>query len=451
MKNINSLICLFAMLFCHELVQAQGLGTILLQNVTLIDGTGSAPQKNMDILIKDDRIVKIGSKISESVSNKIDLKGKTVIPSLISAHTHVGTLKGNTSNADNYTRENILRQLKKYQDYGVNSVLVMGTDRPMLFESGLRDSTVAGLLPGARYFSAGYGFNTPDPSPGSWMNLLLRPENLSEVPEMIEKLALVKPTAIKMWVDDHGAKSGKMKPEIYKAIIQESHKKNIKVAAHLFYADDALELTKAGLDIMAHSIRDKEVSVALLEEMKKKKVIYIPTLSLDHYAYIYADRPAWMQEDFFKLSLEPGVWEMVSDKAYQDKIRNAPEYAKNKEASRIALINLKKICDAGIIIALGTDSGAFPIRPQGFSEHYDMELMVKSGISPVQVIKMATANAATALGIEKDYGTVMAGKKADLLVLEASPENDIKNTRKIFAVWKDGKQVNKGNLTIDKK
>lgn len=445
MKNIKLLICLFAILSCHGFVQAQRSGTVLLQNVTLIDGTGSAPQKNVDIIIKDDRIIKIGHKISESVSDKIDLKGKTVIPSLISAHTHVGTLKGNTSNAENYTRENILRQLKKYQDYGINSVLAMGTDRPMLFESGLRDSTVAGLLPGARYFSAGYGFNTPDPSPGSWMNLLLRPENPAEVPDMIKRLASIKPTVIKMWVDDHGAKSGKMKPEIYKAIIQEAHKKNIKVAAHLFYVNDALELTKAGLDIMAHSIRDKEVSAELLQEMKKRNVIYIPTLSLDHYAYIYADLPAWMHEDFFKLSLEPGVWEMVSDKAYQDKIRNAPEYVKNKEASGIALVNLKKIFDAGITIALGTDSGAFPIRPQGFSEHYDMELMVKSGISPVQVIKIATANAATALGIEKDFGTVIAGKKADLLVLDSNPENDIKNTRRIFAVWKDGKQVSKGN------
>ncbi|TDE17468.1 amidohydrolase family protein [Dyadobacter psychrotolerans] len=424
---------------------------ILLKNVTLVDGSGTASRQGLDILIKNDRIAQIGNGISGNAFTTINLSGKTVMPSLISAHTHVGTLKGNTSNAENYTRGNVLRQLKQYQDYGINSVLVMGTDRPMLFETGLRDSTVAGLLPGARLFSAGYGFNTPDPSPGSWMNLLFRPETADEVPAMIEMLALNKPTVVKMWVDDHGAKSGKMKPEIYQAIIREAHKRNIRVAAHLFYVDDALALTQAGLDVMAHSIRDREVTDELLKEMKAKNVIYIPTLSLDHYAYIYADNPAWIQDDFFKSSLEPGVWEMITDKTYQDKIRNAPEYTKNKEAAKVAMINLKKIADAGITVALGTDSGAFPIRPQGFSEHYDLELMVQSGISPVKAIRAGTANAAKALGIDADFGTIVVGKKADFVILEANPESNIKNTRKIHSVWKDGKEVSKGILNTSKK
>jgi imidazolonepropionase-like amidohydrolase len=416
----------------------------LLQNVQLLDGTGSATQKGVDILIKNDQIIQIGKGLRQPGAEVIDLTGKFLIPSLISAHTHVGTLKGNTSSAENYTRENILRQLKKYQDYGINNVLIMGTDRPLLFETGLRDSTMAGLLPGARMFSAGYGFNTPDSSPASWMNLLLRPESADDVPAMMAKLALLKPTVVKMWVDDHGGKAQKMKPEIYKAIIHEAHKRGIRVAAHLFYAEDARKLVEAGLDIIGHSIRDKEADAGLLKLMKEKKVIYIPTLSLDYYAYVYADQPEWIDDEFFKASLEPGVFEMITDKTYRDKIRNSPDYEKNRMAAEVARKNLKKIHDAGITVALGTDSGAFPIRTQGFTEHLEMYLMAKAGLSASDIIQVATSNAARALNIADTHGTVKPGKKADFIILSASPEANIQNISSIESVWKDGQKVSVG-------
>ena len=447
-KNLKPHLCVSQICFLLLLVScayAQQTSQTLLKNVSLIDGTGSSTQKGMDILIQGDSIIQIGKSIAAKGSKIIDLSGKTLIPSLISAHTHVGTVKGTTSNAENYTRENILRQLKKYQNYGINSVLVMGTDRDLIFKNGLRDSTVAGLLPGARLYSAGYGFNTPDENPGSWMNLLLRPKTPGEVPAMMEKLAAVKPTVVKMWVDDHGGNAQKMKPEIYKAIITEAHKKGIRVAAHLFYVEDARVLIEAGLDIIAHSIRDKEVDSALLKLMKAKGVIYIPTLTLDRYQYAYAEKPDWIEDQFFKASLEQGVFEMITDKTYQEKIKNSPDYAKNIAAWKTGMINLKKIHDSGITVALGTDSGAFPIRAQGFSEHLEMELMVQAGLTPLEAIKISTQNAAEVLASDKS-GSIQVGKKADFLILNANPEADIKNTRKIASVWKDGKEVSKGVL-----
>ncbi|WAC13703.1 amidohydrolase family protein [Dyadobacter pollutisoli] len=422
----------------------QQRGSVLLKNATVIDGTGDASKANTDILINQGRITAIQKGIKSRVDKEIDLKGKTIIPSLISAHAHVGTLKGTTSSADNYTRGNILRQLVKYLDYGVGSVLAMGTDRPLIF-NGMRDSTVAGLLPGARLFSAGYGFNTPDNSPGSWMNLLLRPASPEDVPAMMDKLAAVKPTVVKIWVDDHG-NAKKMKPEIYKAIIREAHKRNIRVAAHLFYAEDARLLTDAGIDIIAHSIRDKEVDTDLLNKMKQKNVIYIPTLSLDEYQFAYAGNPDWIRDDFFKASLEPGVLEMITEKGYGEKIKNSPDYPRNMAAFKTAKINLKKIYDAGITVALGTDSGAFPIRTQGFTEHLEMELMVQAGLTPLQAITISTRNAAKALKMDQELGTLEKGKKADFIVLSDNPEKDIKSTRKIESVWKEGKEVSKGPL-----
>lgn len=442
---MKKLLLLFQMsgALCPAGLFAQNAGSILLKNATVIDGTGSAPRPHTDILITAGKITAIEKGIKTEGAREIDLSGKTVMPSLVCAHAHVGTLKGTTSSADNYTRENLLRHLKKYEDYGVSAVLAMGTDRPLIF-NGLIDSTQAGLLPGARLYSAGYGFNTPDPNPGSWMNLLLRPNTPEEVPAMMEKLAAVKPTVVKIWVDDHGGNAQKMKPEIYQAIIREAHKRNIRVAAHLFYVEDARKLTDAGIDIIAHSIRDKEVDQDLLTKMKQKNVTYIPTLSLDEYQFVYAGNPDWINDAFFKASLEPGVFEMITDKAYGERIRNSPDYQRNMAAFRTAMINLKKIHEAGIKVALGTDSGAFPVRTQGFTEHLEMELMVKAGLTPAQAITISTRNAAAALHIDQEKGTLKKGKKADLLILSANPFDDIRNTRKIESVWKEGKEVSKG-------
>ncbi|MEO6287772.1 MAG: amidohydrolase family protein [Dyadobacter sp.] len=444
MKKSYFLLALLAFVTVNVPATGQQPASVLLKNATVIDGTGAAPKENTDILISNGRITSVQKGIKSRVDKEIDLTGKTVIPALISAHAHVGTLKGTTSSADNYTRANILRQLVKYQDYGVSSVLVMGTDRPLIF-NGMRDSTVAGLLPGARLFSAGYGFNVPDHSPGSWMNLLLRPASPEDVPAMMDKVAAVKPTVVKIWVDDHG-NAQKMKPEIYKAIINAAHQRNIRVAAHLFYAEDARQLIEAGIDIIAHSIRDKEVDADLLRKMKQKNVIYIPTLSLDEYQFVYADNPDWIHDDFFKASLERGVLEMITDKSYAEKIKNSPDYPRNMAAFKTAKLNLKKIYDAGITVALGTDSGAFPIRTQGFTEHLEMELMVQSGLTPLQAITISTQNAAKALKMDQEFGTLKKGKKADLIILTDNPEKDIKNTRKIEAVWKEGKEVSKGPL-----
>ncbi|MCF0055697.1 amidohydrolase family protein [Dyadobacter sp. CY356] len=426
-------------------LKAQNSNLILLKNVNLIDGTGSASKPDVNILIKDGIVAAIQSGLKHPSATQIDLKGKTIIPAVISAHTHIGTLKGNTSTAENYTRENVLRQLKRYQDYGVGTILTMGTDRPLIF-NGLIDSTKAGLLPGARLYSAGYGFNTPEKAPGSWMNLLWRPESADQVPAQIEQLSKTKPSVIKMWVDDHGGKAEKMKPEIYKAIITEAHKKGIRVASHLYNLEDARDLTASGLDIMAHSIRDKEIDADLINAMKAKGVAYIPTLSLDEYAFIYARKPEWVEDSFFKASLEPGVYEMIISQKYQDQVKNSPDYDRNLAGFKMALKNLKKIHDAGILVALGTDSGAFPIRAQGFSEHLEMELMVQAGLTPMQTITAATLNSAKILKIDNQIGTIQKGKKADFIILTESPEKDIKNTRKIESVWKDGKQVSKGPL-----
>ena len=422
---------------------------ILFENVMLIDGNGGQPVQNTKVLIKNGKIAAIGNDISDDSADKIDLKGKTMIPALISAHSHVGTLKGTTTVPENYTEENIHSQLKKYQDYGVLNVMSMGTDRPLLFESGLREKSAKGEIDGARIHSAGYGFGVTDGAPplDFAMDKVFRPKTVKEIPAQMDSLKKINAELVKIWVDDFNGKfKKKISPEIYKAIITEAHKRDLRVAAHVYYLSDLKQLVKDGIDVIGHSVRSEVIDDATLVQMKAKNIIYIPTLSLDEFAYVYAKKPEWINDEFFKKSLEQGVYEMITSEKYQNELKNSPAFAKNMKAFDIAKQNLKKVFDAGIPVAMGTDSGAMPLRAQGFSEHLELQLMTESGLTPLQAITVATKNSAKALKIDKDFGTIETGKMADFIILNSDPSKNIKNTRDIFLVYKAGKEVSKGPI-----
>lgn len=436
---------LATVLACSGPVQ-QGKGeAILFKNVTLIDGGGGPPAEGMSVLIKDGIIADIGSEIDEQGEGVrvVDLSGKTMIPALICAHAHVGMLKGTGTDARNYTRENLLAQLGKYARYGVLHVQVMGTDRPLLFENGRYDSIREGLLPGARMLSAGYGFNIPDggQSSNSPMNLLYRPSSPEQVTAQMDSIAALGVKMVKIWVDDFGGTAKKMEVPVYQAIIREAHARGLQVAAHVYNLSDARHLVRDGIDILAHSIRDSLVDDALVSAMKARGVGYIPTLSLDEFSFVYARSPEWINDPFFKASLEPGVYEMISSGQFRDNTRNSPSYARNVAGFEMALANLKKIVDGGVAVAMGTDSGASGVRAQGFSEHLELELMVQAGLTPLQAITAATGNAAAMLKISDRFGTLETGKVADLLVLDADPTVNIKNTQRIAGVYKAGKKL----------
>jgi len=411
---------------------------VVFKNVNLLSGDGSAAKKS-DVFVENGKIAEINSNLVEEDAAIVDLTGKTMMPALISTHVHIGTLKDTTTNGRNYTRENILNQLNKYAAYGILNVLALGTDRPLLFANGLYDSLRNGLLDGARMSSAGYGFNSPQVNvdTSSPQGKVFRPVSPGQVPGEMDSIAALNIKIVKIWVDDFNKTQPKMDTAVYRAIINEAHKRNIRVAAHVYYLSDARRLVSDGVDILAHSIRDSIVDDAFLAEMKSKKVIYVPTLTLDKYSYVYAGEAEWINDPFFKASLEPGTYEMITSEKYKNNTKNSPAFARNESGFKTAMANLKKIFDAGIAVALGTDSGAFPIRTQGFSEHLELQLLNEAGLTPLQAIMIATKNAAAALGLN-DYGVIEKGKVADLLILDGDPSVDIKNTRKISGVYKNG-------------
>jgi imidazolonepropionase-like amidohydrolase len=433
--------------------QNAGDQVTVLRNVAVLDGTGKPVQQNQDVTIKGDRIlsIKAASSVVPKGARVVDAAGKTIMPQLINTHGHLGLLKGTTMSSANYTEENIRGQLLRYEAYGVGAILVLGTDHEEIF--GLRAASRKGTLPGAEIYTAGAGFGVKDALPplSFGMDKVFRPLTEEEARKEVRQLATKKPDVIKIWVDDLWGTLPSMKPEIYAGIIQEAHRHGLRVASHVFHLEDARKLVGLDLDIIAHSVRDAEIDDALLAQMKKRKVSYIPTLSLDEFAFAYQEDPEWLNTPFFQASLEPGVFQMVTSSEYKEKVRKNPNTAKEVSALQIALKNVKRVHDAGIRVALGTDSGAQPIRVQGFSEHMELELMVKAGLRPLQAITIATKNAAELLKVDDRYGTLEPGKKASFIVLDKDPSTDILNTRTIRAVWKNGQRVNDGPLATSAK
>ena len=434
MKNI-----LIAILFLTSLVQgySQSGETVLLKNVTVIDGTGSAAQKGVSVLVKNGKIASICRANNVKDAKVIDLAGKTIMPLLTNVHGHLGMA------LNNHTHAQLLKELLRYESYGVGTVVSMGTDKEGIFS--LRDSSRMGKIPGAYVYTAGYGFRAPlgTRPQETGMEKLYRPGTPEEAIQNVRELAKLKPDFVKMWVDDMGGSTPKIKPEVYQAIIDEAHKNGIRVAAHLFYLEDAHRLLDMGVDIFAHSVRDKEMDDALISKMKAKGTIYTPTLTRDGYEFFYGSVQPWINDPFYRAALEPGVYETITTDGYRKKVMDNPRYQKNVDAYKMALRNLKKAHDGGVLVALGTDSGAQTVRAQGFSEHLELQLMVEAGLTPLQAITVATRNACKALNV-KDQGTLAPGMNADFIVLGENPENNIKATQKIESVWKNGALVNEG-------
>jgi imidazolonepropionase-like amidohydrolase len=437
-----------ALVMCAK---ASAQQSIVLTNATIIDGTGKPAHQNRTVVIRGDRIQEIGAgrEHTPSSAKVIDLHGQTIMPLIINTHGHLGLTKGSTQSAANQSDDNIRQQLLRYQEYGVGAMLSMGTDGKRFAE--IREQSRRGALPGADVYTAGMGIGAQNGVPPAAMGFtdVFRPETPAEARREVAQQAPQKPDFIKVWVDDFWGQYPKMPAEIYAAIIDEAHKNGLRVAAHVYHLEDARLLVADGVDVLAHSIRDADVDDAFIAEMKKHNVAYIPTLSLDDFAFAYGDSPNWVNDPFFTEALDPGLLEMITSPEYKAKVQSNKVTAQEEAALPQAMRNLKKIYDAGILVTLGTDSGATPIRIQGFAEHMELALMVQAGLTPIQAITVATSNAATLLRVADQYGTLAAGKKANFIVLEKDPSHDIHNTQTIRAVWKDGSKVSDGPLAAN--
>jgi imidazolonepropionase-like amidohydrolase len=420
--------------------QAKAQQTVL-KGALLIDGTGRPAIENSVLVIEGDHVVAAGKAGAVSIPKDAavqDVSGKTIIPALINLHGHLGlSSNGADSAAGHYTQELVVKQLNKYLSYGVGTVASFGQDEDAIYS--VRDGQHAGSIGGARVFTAGHGFleytGKSNPTDHRY-----RPQNPEEARADVRELAAYHPDYVKMWVDDGLGRGTKMQPAIYQAIIDEAHKQHIRVFAHEFYLGDAKALLAAGIDGFAHSIRDQAVDNEVMQTMKARGVFLIPTLVRDEVLFAYADNLKWLNDPFFLAGLDSGALTIIRSPEVVEKTRKDPDIAKYRAGLEMAERNLKTLSDAGVKVAFGTDSGV-PTRFPGYFEHRELQLMVEAGLTPMQAIVAATGTNADILGGAKQFGTLQPDRRADFLVLDASPLIDIHNTEKLSAVWQAGKKV----------
>jgi imidazolonepropionase-like amidohydrolase len=425
-------------------------GSTVLHDVRLIDGNGGKPREHVDVVIRGERIAAVTPAASNAAAARdasadvVNLSGKTLLPGLTSDHSHLGMTNGTKSGGVNQTPENILRQLRQYEAYGITTVTSLGLNQQSFYD--LAPQLHAGALPGADLFGADRGFGVPDGAPPGSMGLLdtqvYRPRTEEEARQEVRETATRHPALVKIWVDDfHGQMPDKLSPPMYKAIIDEAHRQGLRVAAHIFYLQDAKQLVADGVDVLAHGVRDVPVDRDFIAAMKSHHVWYIPTLGLDEGFYLFAEHPELDSDPLLAHALQPELAGQFADPAWRQKIlSDTKKLATDKSAAAMNLRNVKTLYDAGIRVGFGTDSGATPLRIAGFAEHHELALLVKAGLTPLQAIGTATKNAAALLHLD-DRGVIETGKLADLIVVDGDPARDIADVDKIEAVWHRGRKV----------
>ena len=389
----------------------------------LITGDGGAID-NGTMVVRDGMIETLGAADAVEIpadAATIDLAGRTVTPGLINAHGHVNNVRGLESDPSFYTEEHIRHQLGLYARYGVTTVASLGGGGPEGVR--VRDSEDASLAH-ARLRLSGPVIVGDDPDAAA---------------AMVNEVADMGVDFIKIRVDDNLGNSQKMTPAVYTAVIDAAHARGLKLTSHLYYLDDAKGLLEAGTDFIAHSVRDVPVDDAFISMMQEAGICYCPTLMREVSTYVYGERPDWFDNPFFLREADVAVVAQLEDPARMEGVRNSSSAQTYREQIPTAMANLKAVYDAGIPVAMGTDTGP-AARFQGYFEHGELALMAESGMPSMDVIVASTKNAAECLGLE-NLGMLAPGYHADFVVYTADPSVDVTNSTTIESVWVAGSEV----------
>jgi imidazolonepropionase-like amidohydrolase len=401
---------LVAGFFTSVVVEAQRpAAATVFEGARLIVGDGSAPIADSAFLVENGRFTTVGRKgqlKAPAGATRVDLTGKTVMPAIVDAHKHLSV-----------TRDALLDQLQHLAYYGIGAVMSLGQDTGDVAYQ-VRSETIPNA---ARFRTAGRGITAPEPGRTQapfWVT------SEAEVRKAVDEMAAKKVDIIKFWVDDRDHTVTKLSPELYRAGIDEAHKKGLRTIAHIYTLEDAKGILRAGIDNFAHSVRDKDIDDEYLNLIKAKpNFIVDPNLP---------DRGVKVDRSWLRGSVTVAELQKLQADSKDD--------PKAQAFFGIQARNLAKLNATGVKIALGSDGGV------PWAAHEEMADMVAAGMTPAQVLVAATRNAAELANLS-DVGTVAARKSADFLVLDANPLDDITNTRRIANVYLRGSKVDRGDLS----
>lgn len=435
-------------------------GQTVFEGARLITGDGSVIE-NSAFSIENTQFAQVGRRGQVPIppgAMRVDLTGKTVMPTKVDLHGHIGFQHDTdgTMAKEYYTRENLVDHLQRLAYYGFSGIIGIGdlVDRLDLHggRTGwgnvplrVRDE----IIPGAALFrTAGTGIAWPGSGANGHPSRTDVPYPVTTIEEAraaVQDNVRIKPEFIKIWVDDRGGRVKKLTPPLYLAIIDEAHKYNVPVAAHNVTLADAKLLMRAGVEGWLHlPVRNGEVPDDELLAIIRDRVAHNdrPNIWFNPGAgWTASSREAW-DDPLLRETISPGqIREHWGD--YLAKLTPQSVQRARANLRQLGATNALKLRDAGMKIVLGSDTGQTRFFI-GWMGQLEMENWVHMGLTPMEAIVAATRDSAEMAHL--NTGMVAPGKSADFIVLDANPLEDIGNTRKINKVYLRGQEVDRAAM-----
>jgi imidazolonepropionase-like amidohydrolase len=451
MKRFFPLVLLLAV----PLLALQSSSVVVILGPTVIDGTGGATISNGAIVIQDGKIIGIGPRGKVRIPSNvrtIDARNKWVIPGLIDAHVHF------FQSADIYTRPDVV-DLRKWRPYkteldwirerlpvtfarylacGITGVVDTGGPMSNFDVRALAAKTknaprvaVAGPLISTY---APPALQTADPA-------IIKANTPAEARELVRQQLDRHPDLIKIWFIHRDGEDLDAQKAVVRAATEEAHANKLRVAVHATQLATAKAALEAGADILVHSVSDRRVDNDFIDMVKKRDVLYETTLVVEE-GYREVLNQQVQLNDIEKRLGDPEViatWAELA-KIPANEIPGGLARRPDRPLRPVSFDNLAVLEAAGVRIVGATDAGNIGTL-HGPALHREFELMFDAGVRPAEIIVSATRNAAAVMGRDKELGTLEVGKLADLLILDADPQIDIKNARKISRVMKGGEFI----------
>ncbi len=431
--------CLAAVLLLMSHAPLSAQASLLIENVTLIDGTGRPAVPNAWVLVEGDRITRVAVREIEAPrdSRRIDGSGKFLIPGLMDMHIHLSGGRGRGGPDEGAG----IRALHGFLYSGFTSVFDAGNNPDYIF--GLRTRERAGQMVAPRIFATG-GVVTAPGGHGGGAGATLVDEWPGDMP-LLDAHIEREPDLVKLTFDEHGWGTRPLIPLLDPGLMAEIgryfNEHGIRTTVHISHEFRARQAIEAGINTLAHPIIQGPVSDGFVSLMAATKVPMVSTLTIGEGYSRLVEHPEFLDRPIYQAVYEPEVLEQL-----RTTVRDA--YAARtwttwmKVMTPVAQENLRLIVEAGGVIVLGSDQSTGP------ASHRELELMVEGGIPALEAIRIGTLNAAIFMGRERELGSIEEGKLADLVLLSADPLEDISHTQDIDLVIKGGKIVDRSALDL---